>query len=101
VHAIAYSHGHHGYNVAVDMWQQHNADRGDPPIRLVGHALVVKRMARYRETAELQTRMGPRLESWLPTAIPSLRFTLSTCSYSATATNPTWPKHASSKPNYV
>ena len=57
VHAIVYSHGHHGYNAAVDTWQQHNAERGDPPLRLIGHELVVKRMARYRETAELQTRM--------------------------------------------
>ncbi len=57
VHAIVYSHGHHGYNAAVDAWQQHNADRGEPPARLIGHELVVKRMARYRETAELQTRM--------------------------------------------
>lgn len=57
VHAIVYSHGHHGYNAAVDLWQQHNVERGDPPIRLIGHELVVKRHARYRETAELQTRM--------------------------------------------
>ena len=57
VHAIVYSHGHHGYNAAVDRWQQHNADRGDAPARLIGHELVVKRTARYRETAELQTRM--------------------------------------------
>ncbi len=57
VHAIVYSHGHHGYNAAVDVWQQHNAGRGEPPARLIGHELVVKRTARYRETAELQTRM--------------------------------------------
>ena len=57
VHAIVYSHGHHGYNAAVDRWQAHNAERGDPPARLIGHELVVKRTARYRETAELQTRM--------------------------------------------
>ena len=57
VHAIVYSHGHHGYNSAVDVWQQHNADRGDQPARVIGHELVVKRIARYRETAELQTRM--------------------------------------------
>lgn len=57
VHAIVYSHGHHGYNAAVDVWQQHNADRGEAPARLIGHELVVKRTARYRETAELQTRM--------------------------------------------
>lgn len=57
VHAIVYSHGHHGYNAAVDVWQRHNVERGDPPPRLVGHELVVNRTARYRETAELQTRM--------------------------------------------
>ena len=57
VHAIVYSHGHHGYNAAVDVWRRHNEERGDAPIRLVGHERVVARMARYRETAELQTRM--------------------------------------------
>ncbi len=57
IHAIVYSHGHHGYNAAVDVWQRHNADRGEPPARLIAHELVVKRIARYRETAELQTRM--------------------------------------------
>lgn len=57
VHAIVYSHGHHGYNAAVDIWQEHNAERGDPPARLIGHERLVHRMARYRETAELQTRM--------------------------------------------
>ena len=57
VYAIVYSHGHHGYNAAVDVWQQHNGDRGDPPPRLIGHENVVKRYARYRETAGLQTRM--------------------------------------------
>jgi alkyl sulfatase BDS1-like metallo-beta-lactamase superfamily hydrolase len=57
VYAIVYSHGHHGYNAAVDVWQQHNVDRGDPPPRLIAHENVVKRYARYRETAGLQTRM--------------------------------------------
>ncbi len=57
VHAIVYSHGHNGYNSAVDLWQQHNLDRGDPPPRLVGHENIVARYARYRETAELQLRM--------------------------------------------
>ncbi len=57
VYAIVYSHGHHGYNAAVDIWQQHNVNRGDPPPRLIGHENVVKRYARYRETAGLQTRM--------------------------------------------
>jgi alkyl sulfatase BDS1-like metallo-beta-lactamase superfamily hydrolase len=58
VHAIVYSHGHHGYNAAVDVWQRHNEERGDPPLRLVAHENVVRRYARYRETDELQRRMG-------------------------------------------
>ena len=58
VHAIVYSHGHHGYNAAVDVWQQHNEERGDPPPRLVAHANVIRRYARYRDTADLQLRMA-------------------------------------------
>lgn len=58
VHAIVYSHGHHGYNAAVDVWQAHNADRGDPPARLVAHQNLPRRYARYRETDELQRRMA-------------------------------------------
>ncbi|MCP3936179.1 MAG: MBL fold metallo-hydrolase [Actinomycetia bacterium] len=58
VHAIVYSHGHHGYNAAVDVWQRHNDHRGDPPPRLVAHRNVVRRYARYRETAGLQQRMA-------------------------------------------
>lgn len=58
IHAIVYSHGHHGYNASVDVWQQHNADRGDPPPRLVGHENILKRHARYRETEGLQMRMA-------------------------------------------
>ena len=58
VHAIVFSHGHHGYNAAIDVWQAHNAERGDPPARLVAHENVVPRYARYRETDELQRRMA-------------------------------------------
>ena len=58
VHAIVYSHGHHGYNAAVDVWQRHNAERGDAPPRLVAHENVTKRYARYRETERLQLRMA-------------------------------------------
>lgn len=58
VHAIVYSHGHNGYNAAVDVWQRHNEERGDPPPRLVAHENVLRRYARYRETDELQRRMG-------------------------------------------
>ena len=58
VHAIVYSHGHLGYNAAVDVWQAHNVERGDPPIRLVAHERVLARYARYRETNELQMRLA-------------------------------------------
>lgn len=58
VHAIVYSHGHHGYNAAVDVWQRHNDERGDPAPRLVAHENVPRRYARYRETEQLQLRMA-------------------------------------------
>ena len=58
VHALVYSHGHNGYNSAVDVWQQHNVDRGEDPPRLVAHENILKRYARYRETAELQARLA-------------------------------------------
>ncbi|MCP3855263.1 MAG: MBL fold metallo-hydrolase [Actinomycetia bacterium] len=58
VHSIVYSHGHMGYNAAVDVWQAHNAERGDPPIRLVAHERLVARYERYRETEGLQVRLA-------------------------------------------
>jgi alkyl sulfatase BDS1-like metallo-beta-lactamase superfamily hydrolase len=58
LHAIVYSHGHHGYNASVDRWQAHCAERGDPPPRLVAHRNLVARYARYRETDGLQRRMA-------------------------------------------
>jgi uncharacterized sulfatase len=58
VHAICYSHGHLGYNSAVDTWLDHCAERGDPAPRLVAHANLVRRYARYRETRPLQARMA-------------------------------------------
>jgi hypothetical protein len=58
VHAIVYSHGHHGYNSSVPLWQAHNAERGDPPARLVAQENVHNRYARYRETNGLQLRMA-------------------------------------------
>lgn len=58
VHAIVYSHGHLGYNAAVDRWLRHNEQRGDPPPRLVAHENLPRRYARYRETAGLQARMA-------------------------------------------
>ncbi len=58
VYAIVYSHGHHGYNSALDLWQAHNAERGDPPPRVVAHRNLLARYDRYRETADLQARMA-------------------------------------------
>ena len=58
LHAICYSHGHVGYNAGVPEWQAHNAERSEPMPRLVAHANVLRRYARYRETMELQVRMG-------------------------------------------
>ena len=67
VHAIVYSHGHHGYNSAVPIWLEHNNERGDTPPRLVGHENIVERYARYRETNELQARLA---SLQFPTGIP-------------------------------
>lgn len=58
VHAICYSHGHLGYNAGVPQWQQHAAERGDPPPRLVAHDRLAARYRRYRETAPLQLRFA-------------------------------------------
>lgn len=58
IHAICYSHGHHGYNAAVDYWLAQAQVRGESAPRLVAHANLPRRYARYRETAELQARMG-------------------------------------------
>ena len=38
--------------------KRHNAERGDPPPRLVAHENVLRRYARYRETERLQLRMA-------------------------------------------
>lgn len=67
IHAIVYSHGHHGYNSAVPLWEEHNHGRGDDPPRLVGHDNIVKRYDRYRETNELQARLA---SMQFPTGLP-------------------------------
>ena len=58
VHAIVYSHGHLGYNGAVDVWDAHNRERGEPAPRRIAHRNLPRRYARYRETHELQARMA-------------------------------------------
>ncbi len=54
VFAIAYSHGHLGYNNAVETWLEDAAKRGDPPPRVIAHENLVRRWRRYRETEGLQ-----------------------------------------------
>lgn len=58
VHAIAFSHGHLGYNGGVPQWLEHARERGDPEPRRVAHANLPRRQARYRETMGLQERMA-------------------------------------------
>jgi alkyl sulfatase BDS1-like metallo-beta-lactamase superfamily hydrolase len=54
VRAIAYSHGHLGYNSGVGEWQQHLADAGMPPADLIAHRNCIARYDRYRRTHDLQ-----------------------------------------------
>jgi uncharacterized sulfatase len=58
VHAICYSHGHLGYNAGVPQWLEHASSRGEPAPRLIAHANVPRRYARYDETGALQRRMA-------------------------------------------
>ncbi|MDH3707651.1 MAG: alkyl sulfatase [Acidimicrobiia bacterium] len=67
VHAMVFSHGHLGYNSAVDAWDRHNEGRGDPPARRVAHANLLARNTRYRETQELQARLA---SMQFPTGLP-------------------------------
>ncbi|MFO1192006.1 MAG: alkyl sulfatase dimerization domain-containing protein [Rhodoferax sp.] len=56
--ALCHSHGHLGYNAGVPLWLAHARERGDPPPRVIAHANVPRRLARYRETMPLQERMA-------------------------------------------
>ncbi len=58
VHALCYSHGHLGYNAGVPLWLAHAQERGDAPPRVIAHANVPRRLARYRATMPLQERMA-------------------------------------------
>ncbi|MFT3800092.1 MAG: alkyl sulfatase dimerization domain-containing protein [Burkholderiaceae bacterium] len=58
VHAVCYSHGHIGYNTGIGQWLADAAARGHPAPRVIAHANVLRRYARYRETHELQQRMA-------------------------------------------
>ena len=54
VHAIAYSHGHLGYNNAVMTWLEDAAERRDVPPRVIAQQNLLRRWKRYRETEKLQ-----------------------------------------------
>lgn len=56
--ALCYSHGHVGYNAGVSMWLDDAAMRGHPRPRVIAHANVPARYARYRRTAGLQNRIN-------------------------------------------
>lgn len=58
LHALCYSHGHLGYNAGVPSWLAHAQERGEAPPRVIAHAYVPRRTARYRETLALQERMA-------------------------------------------
>lgn len=58
VHAICFSHGHIGYNSGLPLWLEHARQRGDAPPRVIAHANLPRRVARYRETMALQERMA-------------------------------------------
>ncbi|EHP44565.1 alkyl sulfatase, partial [Cupriavidus basilensis OR16] len=58
VTAICFSHGHIGYNAGLPEWLAHAAGRGESPPRVIAHANVVARLARYQATMGLQERMA-------------------------------------------
>lgn len=58
LHALCFSHGHLGYNAGVPLWLAHAAERGEPSPRVIAHANVPRRTARYRETMALQERLA-------------------------------------------
>jgi alkyl sulfatase BDS1-like metallo-beta-lactamase superfamily hydrolase len=58
LHALCFSHGHLGYNAGVPLWLAHAAEHGETPPRVIAHANVPRRTARYRETLALQERMA-------------------------------------------
>lgn len=58
LHALCFSHGHLGYNAGLPLWLAHAAERGDARPRVIAHANLPRRTARYRETMALQERMA-------------------------------------------
>ena len=83
VRAIAYSHGHLGYNDAVDRWLEHSRSRGEPIPPRIAHENLVRRWRRYAETEgvqryfiELQFRLprGMMANPPLPMPMPTQTF---------------------------
>ncbi|MAI26304.1 MAG: alkyl sulfatase [Spirochaeta sp.] len=77
VRAIAYSHGHLGYNDAVESWLAHCEQRGDPVPPTIAHENLVRRWQRYTETQgvqryfiELQFRLPRGMMSGQPLTMP-------------------------------
>lgn len=56
--AICFSHGHIGYNAGLPEWLAHASGRGEPAPRVLAHANVIGRRARYQATMGLQERMA-------------------------------------------
>ncbi|MHA7682574.1 alkyl sulfatase dimerization domain-containing protein [Cupriavidus sp. PET2-C1] len=56
--AICFSHGHIGYNAGLPEWLAHASGRGEPAPRVIAHANVIGRRARYQATMGLQERMA-------------------------------------------
>jgi uncharacterized sulfatase len=89
VHAIAYSHGHLGYNNAVKTWLRSASERGEPAPRVIAHDNLVRRWRRYGETEALQCyfielqfrvprgRVEPPLKMHMPSETFSDALTLS------------------------
>lgn len=83
IRAIAYSHGHLGYNDAVATWLEDSEQRGEPVPRTIAHENLVRRWNRYTETSgvqryfiELQFRLprGSMDGRRLPMTLPSETF---------------------------
>ena len=68
VFAIVYSHGHLGYNDAIETWLEHCEQRGDPRPRIIAHQNLVTRWKRYRETEGLQ-KFFAEIQMRLPVGI--------------------------------
>jgi glyoxylase-like metal-dependent hydrolase (beta-lactamase superfamily II) len=60
VHTVIYTHGHIDHVGGVDRFEAEARPPGTPPLRVVAHAAVSARFARYRRTAEYNARINAR-----------------------------------------